>query len=72
MVEGELRVRRPDASELGEIRDGKLSYDELLAEAERLQSQMAAAAETTRLPDSVDPKHVDAMAYRALLALAWR
>jgi hypothetical protein len=41
---GELRVRRADADELTAIRDGGLSYEALLEEAERLQERMRASA----------------------------
>jgi len=65
---GELRVRRPDAAELREIRAGSLSYDALLAEAERLEQRMTAAAERSSLPADVDGEQVDAL-FRAVLAL---
>jgi hypothetical protein len=57
--DGELRVKRPDAAELNAIRDGALSYDELMAAAAALEAQMEAAAETTALPKDVDRQGVD-------------
>ena len=59
---GDLRVRRDDADELSAIRDGAMSFDELLAAATGLQESMARAATTTTLPDDVDRERVDALA----------
>jgi uncharacterized protein len=59
--EGELRVRRPDAEELRGVRNGSLSFDELLAEAHRLEAEMKRAIQTCRLPAEVDPAWVDAL-----------
>jgi predicted nucleotidyltransferase len=58
---GELRVRRADADELIAIRDGGLSYEALLEEAERLQERMRANAAATSLPPEVDFERVDAL-----------
>lgn len=58
---GELRVRRDDAQELAAIRDGALSFDELLAAATALEESMARAATTTRLPDDIEQDPVDAL-----------
>jgi len=61
----DLRVRRPDAAELLAILDGSCSYDELVAEADRLQGRMNEAAKTTTLPADVDHEALD----RLLLTL---
>lgn len=58
---GDLRVRRGDADELSAIRDGAMSFDDLLAAATALQQAMEAAAATTRLPGDVDRDGVDAL-----------
>ncbi|HXK16858.1 MAG TPA: hypothetical protein VNG33_03555, partial [Polyangiaceae bacterium] len=55
----ELRVRRDDAEQLSAIRDGGLSFDELLAMAGSLQRSMEAAVATTQLPADVDYERVD-------------
>lgn len=61
---GELYVRRADAAELLAIRDGALSYDELLAEATALQASMASEAQTTQLPRDIDRDFVDELLLR--------
>jgi predicted nucleotidyltransferase len=63
---GDLQVRRPDAPELMEIRDGKYSYDELAAETERLESAMKTAAEASALPPDVDHAALDELLVRLL------
>lgn len=52
---------RDDADELSAIRDGAMSFDDLLAAAAALQQSMERAAATTTLPDGVDRDSVDAM-----------
>ncbi|MDH5493875.1 MAG: nucleotidyltransferase domain-containing protein [Myxococcales bacterium] len=56
---GDLRVRRDDADELSAIRDGAMSFDELLSAASGLRESMEKAAATTRLPSDVDRERVD-------------
>lgn len=56
---GELRVRRADADELRAVRDGKLSFDELLAHADELQERMEAAARRSTLPEELDFEFVE-------------
>lgn len=56
---GDLSVRRQDASELAAIRDGALSFDELLAMTARMKTAMEAASATTRLPADVDRRWAD-------------
>jgi hypothetical protein len=58
---GELRVRRPDAEELVAIREGAFSYDQLVAEAERLEQRTHEAAERSPLPADVDHAALDAL-----------
>lgn len=59
---GELCVRRDDAELLSAIRDGAMSFEQLLDEATRLREGMARAAATTTLPDDVDRRFVDELA----------
>lgn len=59
---GELRVRRSDAVELMEIREGKWRYEELVEESEKLQGQIKVAAKQSGLPDEVDHAWVDGLA----------
>jgi hypothetical protein len=65
---GVLRVRRTNAAELSAIRDGSLSFEELLARAARFQEAMECAAATTTLPDDVDREAVDELALRVMSA----
>jgi len=59
---GELRVRRHDAVELNGIRDGALSYEELMQVAARLQGDMLQAGQDSALPEDVDFTLVDQLA----------
>jgi len=63
---GELRVRRDDAEQLSAIRDGALSFDELLSTASALQQSMEREAKATRLPTDVDHDWVDSLLADAL------
>lgn len=65
---GDLRVRRPDATELAAIRDGALSYDALHTMATDLQQRMTIAAAQTQLPDDVDRAAVDRLALQLAMA----
>ncbi|MFN0059743.1 MAG: DNA polymerase beta superfamily protein [Planctomycetota bacterium] len=58
---GELHVRRPNATELVAIRDGALSYEQLVAEAERLQADLSTKAALSVLPEQVDLDALDAL-----------
>jgi predicted nucleotidyltransferase len=60
---GELRVRRPDAEELNAIRDGALTYDELMATAMALQTKMTDVAGSSGLPADVDYGRVDQLMF---------
>ena len=60
---GELRVRRPDAEELNAIRDGALTYDELMETATVLQAKMEDAAGSSGLPADVDYARVDRLMF---------
>jgi len=59
LTEGVLRVRRPDAEELLAIRDGALSYDQLIEEAERIERAVIEAETTSRLPRSPQVEKID-------------
>lgn len=64
--EGELRVRRRDAAELCAVLDGALTFDELVAEARRLEAEMKQAMKTTTLPEKVDAAWVDDLLMQVL------
>jgi predicted nucleotidyltransferase len=61
LKEGQLIVRRPDASELMAIREGALGYDQLIELAERLEQAMRDAATACTLPPDVDYDVVDGL-----------
>ena len=67
--DGELLVRRPDAEELVEIRDGCYTYDDLMAEAESLKDAMSEAAKTSKLPESPDRERIDDVLLSILCAV---
>jgi predicted nucleotidyltransferase len=64
---GELLVRRHDAAELIAIRNGALSFDELLSAAAELEQHMRRAAARTTLADDVDHERVDRLAVDLML-----
>jgi hypothetical protein len=64
---GDLLVRRPDAEQLLAIREGAMSFEALLALSRSLQNEMESAASTSMLPDSVDPRYVDALVLELLV-----
>jgi uncharacterized protein len=60
LVEGKVRVKRPDAEELLRVRYGLFSYDELIEQAERLETECDALYETsTVLPREPDRVKLD-------------
>lgn len=61
-------VRRPDAQELLDIREGKRSLEDIIDEANRLDEWITELAEkNTELPKSVDNKFVDELAREMML-----
>lgn len=66
---GELLVRRPDAAELHAIRDGALSFDDLLHQTEALRLQMDEAAKKSKLPTDVDRPAIDVLSLEMLTAM---
>lgn len=52
-------VLRPDASELLDIRNGKFTYEQILKEAEGLESKLNELYNTTKLPHHIDQDAVD-------------
>lgn len=63
---GELRVRRDDAAELSQIRDGALSFEALLSMANSLQQSMQRAATTSNLRNDVDYHRIDTLLHELL------
>lgn len=52
----EVVVKRPDAQELLDIRRGKFTYEEIIEEAERLESEIQALYKTTTLRRAVNTR----------------
>ncbi len=67
---GELRVRRDDADELSAIRDGAMSFDELLIQAYSLRTRMDVAVQISSLPTDVELDRVDALAKSVMASTA--
>lgn len=61
-----LKVRRPDADELKAVRDGALSYDELMEQATALQGELQEAAASSTLPKTPDHSKIDDLLFEAL------
>jgi hypothetical protein len=59
---GVLEVRRKDAAELVAIRDGALSFEQLLEHAGELQAAMERASTGCSLPADVDRREIDELA----------
>lgn len=59
LTEGVIRVRRPDAEELLEIRYGKWTYEELVEYSARQDMELEELAQTSTLPKQPDRKKID-------------
>lgn len=59
LTEGKVIVRRPDAKELLDIRNGKWDYDTMLAKAEKLDAELNDLYETCTLQDSPDREGIN-------------
>jgi predicted nucleotidyltransferase len=68
LEEGEVRVRRPDAQELLDIRLGKWPYEKLQEEAERLDQECREIYEkgTYKVPYQVDVEKIDRLCLEIL------
>jgi len=71
LTEGKVIVRRPDAEELLEIRNGKWTYDELIKWAEDMDSEMNELYEKSSLPFSANYDRIDDM-YREIVFEWWK
>ncbi|MCI0536538.1 MAG: nucleotidyltransferase domain-containing protein, partial [Verrucomicrobiales bacterium] len=58
---GNLKIRRRDADELLQIRDGAWSYDQLVKVANELEKRMKAAVENSPLPVAADAERLDSL-----------
>ncbi len=71
LTEGRVYVRRPDAKELIEIRNGNWSYDMLLQYAEQMNRRIEEAYTYTKLPRSVNYTQLNEF-YQQLINLGGR
>lgn len=61
--DGKLLVSRPDADELREIRNGKLSFDEVIEIADNSEKEIAELMKTTKLPKVPSLKKIDKIVF---------
>jgi predicted nucleotidyltransferase len=54
LTDGKVLVRRPDAQELNDIRNGKFTYPELIEYAEHLKDEINTAEKSSPLPQKPD------------------
>ncbi len=66
--DGDVQVRRKDADELSGIRDGTLTFDQVLALSKSLQEEMTQIGNPANLPDAVDQVKVDQLAFKIIRA----
>lgn len=71
ILKGEgVKVYRPDAQELLDIRNGKLTYDQLISYSQELDAEMEALYKTTKLPHHIDEDWADKVAQK-IYEMAW-
>lgn len=69
ILEGKgLQVKRDDHKELSEIRNGKWTYDQLIAETESLRENFDKANALSDLPSKVDANQIDEVLFEILTA----
>lgn len=70
LTEGVVRVRRPDAAELLEIRNGKYTYLDVVKLSEDMDSEIQELAKKSTLPLSADRPKIEAL-FEELLITSW-
>ncbi len=68
---GEVKVKRDDRDELLSIRNGSMSYEELVDYAERLSLEVQPAAQRSQLPESPDEEALDALCVAIVEEVLW-
>jgi uncharacterized protein len=68
LTKGIVRVHRPDAAWLREVKTGRYTYPQLMALIEDLKEELTAAEATTALPEEPDRQQIEAL----LISLHWR
>lgn len=69
LTEGVVRVRRPDAAELLEIRAGAWTYDQLLEYSDKEDARLHEVVKTSKLPKQPDRKRLDALCVEMIQSL---
>jgi predicted nucleotidyltransferase len=59
LTEGKIYVKRPDAQELLAIRNGKYTFDEIIAWAKQQDEELIQVAKTSPLPNAPDRNKLD-------------
>ena len=69
LTDGVVRVRRPDAQELLEIRHGKWTYEELVAYSDKQDAELNELVKTSGLPKQPDRKKLDQVCQDIILGM---
>lgn len=69
LTDGVIRVRRPDAQELLEIRHGKWTYEELVAYSDKQDAELNELVKTSGLPKQPDRKKLDQVCQDIILGM---
>lgn len=71
LKEGKVIVRRPDAAELLDIRNGKWTYEELIATAERMDAELEGLYDSSTLQHSADKEAINKL-YMDIVLKYWK
>ena len=69
LTDGVIRVRRPDAQELLEIRHGKWTYEELVAYSDKQDAELNELVKISELPKQPDRKKLDQVCMDIILGM---
>lgn len=66
LTEGKIYVRRPDAEDLKAVRNGKYTYEEIVAWAKKEDEDLIKVAQESKLPHSPDKNKLDALCVKII------
>lgn len=66
LTEGVVRVRRPDAADLLEIRNGSWTYEQLVEYSDKQDAELNELLKTSKLPKQPDRKSLDAVCVKII------